>query len=197
MPLSDSALSGIMNAKMKSKNLNGEATPDFCDAVSKGVVTHFLSSNQVSTIDVGTAGAGVGIGKLSGIDISMGSDIYSKLLSKGIAGEDSKPMADAIAEAIVTHFLAANIVNTTNSGVALGSGSGKISGLVPTGMAGLIQAAMSSKSIKGVNAKDFAEAISEGVCQHINTKALVNVVISGAPIVPPVPGVGAGIGKAS
>jgi len=199
--LNGTLLSNILKAKMASKGILGKDMPSFCDAFGTAVVTSFLSMNIVNTTDTGIIAVGTGIGKLSGlVDTVLSLQIFEKFMTKGIRGIPVKSFSDALAEATVLHFNTASIINTTSAGIAVGTGIGKISGLVPTAMSTLMLTKMLSGGIMGIAIKDFCDAFSEAFCQHVTSLGIATVVISGAPVLvggSPVPGAGVGLGKVS
>jgi hypothetical protein len=204
MALNGKALSGIMLGQMASKGLAGSSTPSFCEALSEGIVTGFLSQNQVTTVDTGllpSGAPGVGTGKMVGI---LGPALFGATMplvaGGGIVGSSSTGMIQAICDAIALHFNSANLVNTTHPTVAIGSGVGKILGLNGSGIASIAIGQMTSKGIAGTKMPSLVKAICDGFAINVMATAIVNVTIVGAPLLilgSPVPSAGAGSGKAT
>jgi hypothetical protein len=202
MALNGQALAALMIGEMSSKGILGTAMPKFCQAISDGIVNGFLAQNQVTTIDVGLlpAGApGIGIGKVSGINGQAMFGVTMPLVaSAGMLGTKSQPMIQAVCNAIANHFLAANLVNTLHPTVAVGSGIGKITGLNGSGIASITNGLMLSKGIAGKSMQPLVKAICEGFAINVMATSIVNVTITGAPLLilgVPVPSSGAGTGK--
>ena len=133
MALNAGVLSKLMVAQGASKGILGSEFPKFCLAFSEGIIEAFLEQNTVTTIDVGLVSViltGSGKGKMIGISSSPMLRIAIPLMVAGqIFGTKSVALADAIINAIVIHFIAANIVNTSHIPLAIGTGTGKVLGL--------------------------------------------------------------------
>lgn len=88
--------------------------------------------------------------------------------------------AGAISEGIIESFLAQNIVNTVDAGLlpagAPGIGVGKIAGLNPKAMMGMMLPLVASEGILGVKSKDLVESICTAICNHFLTANIVNTV---------------------
>jgi hypothetical protein len=202
MALNGKALSAIMIGQMGSQGILGTAMPGFCEALSEGIVTGFLSQNQVTTVDTGVlpAGApGVGIGKMAGI---VGSAMFGVTMplvaSGGFLGTKSTGLIKAVTEALALHFTSTNIVNTQHPTVAIGAGVGKVLGLSGAGIASIAIGLMTSKGIAGPQMPGLVKAICEGFAINVMATGIVSVSIVGAPLVTPggtVPSAGSGTGK--
>ena len=174
----------------------------FSMAMGEGIVESFLSMNQVITTDVGFITSGTGKGKLSGLnDQALFALVSSQMMGNGIKGVQMISMAQGISKAVVQHFTSMNMVDTTHMGVALGTGVGKVLGLVPAMMSASIVSKMMGKGIKGTMLLPLVNAVSNGFCTHVMTTGIVNVAIVGSPapliIAVPIPGAGVGKGKVS
>lgn len=200
MALSSTVLSGLMLGQLASKGLFGIDTPKFCQAFSDALVTSFIAANQVTTNDVGVMTQGVGIGKMIGlVPVTLSGLTFGYCVASGLIGTGTQPLCEAVANAVCLHFLAMNIVNTTHTNVALGTGVGTVSGIVPEVMSAVMLAKLSSSGITGTEMKKFTDAFAKGFSNHITSASIVNVVIMGvpAPLVlgAPIPSTGVGIGK--
>lgn len=106
--------------------------------------------------------------------------IISQLSSKGIRGTKMTSFAGAISEGIVESFLAQNIVNTIDAGLlpsgAPGVGIGKMAGLNPQAMIGMMLPLVASEGILGVKSKDLVEAICTAICNHFLSANIANTV---------------------
>ena len=202
MALNAKALSAIMIGQMGSQGILGTAMPGFCDALSEGIVTGFLSQNQVTTIDTGLLPAGVpgaGTGKMAGI---VGSAMFGVTMplvaSGGFLGTKSTGLIKAVTESLAIHFTSANIASTKHPTVAIGAGVGKVLGLSGSGIASIAVGLMASKGISGPNMPGLVKAICEGFALNVMATGIVSVSIVGAPLVTPagtIPSAGSGTGK--
>lgn len=200
MPLNPQQLAQLMEAQCKSKQMFGVSITPFCQAFSSGLVTYFKSSNKVTTSDIGVLTVGSGTGKLIGITPPpMLALARANLAAKNIKGDQVNDFAQAIITAIVTHFLAVSLVKTEHTMVALGTGIGKVSGLVPDQMTSQIVSQMKAKRISGDQIKPFVSCISDAFCKTMLSTAIIQVVITGvpSPVTPagPIPSVGVGTGQ--
>ena len=199
MALNSGQLSIIMINELDKKGINGVSIPNFCQAMSEGVITTFISMNIVSTFDSGTTGFGQGIGNgrtcISGINPQiLGARYASNLYKRKIRGVDMESFANAVSTSVISHILDNNLVNTMNAGVAVGMGTGKISGLEPMTMSNACQINMKNKDIHGITVKDFCDAFGLAFCEHIQSMAIITITISGSPT-SPFAGSGTGFGK--
>jgi hypothetical protein len=106
--------------------------------------------------------------------------MVSQLASKGIRGSKMSSFAGGVSEGIVESFLAQNIVNTIDSGLlpagAPGAGIGKMAGLNPKAMMGMMLPLVASEGILGVKSKDLVEAICTAICNHFLAANLANTI---------------------
>jgi hypothetical protein len=201
MAINGAALGSIMTGQFASRALVGIWAPSFCMGISQGIATSFLAMNVVKTVDVGVIATGAGIGKMSGLNPgALTTLLIAQFSARAIIGVRMKDVASGIANAVCMHFLSANMVNTVSAGIAIGTGIGKVSGLIPTTMSSAIKAKLMSQSIRGISMPFVADAIGNAVCTHIMSMAIINVSIVGAPVLvlgAPIPGGGSGTGKVS
>ena len=199
MALNASLLAVQIIGQLASKGIIGTGIPSFSQAFSDGLITAFVANNKVTTTDTGVITIGTGTGKMIGLVPSVLSVlVQGYTLSKGIFGTGAPSLADAVSQSVVQHFLAFNNVTTTHSGIAVGTGTGKVTGITANSLTQSILGQMASKGVAGPEIKDFVSAFSEGFAAHMNT-ATVQVVIIGIPspliIAAPIPGIGTGQGK--
>lgn len=198
--LNGNLLGSQIMSKLSSKGMTGSMMPSFSMALGEGIVSSFLSMNNVITTDVGFMTAGSGKGKMSGLNEQMLFGLVSPLmLTNGIKGPQMIPMAQAICSAIVQHFISMNMVETTHIGVSLGTGVGKVTGLTPSVMTMAVVSKMLSKSIHGAQLEPLVKAVCQGFCSHVMATGIVNVAIMGSPapliLAVPIPSSGVGKGK--
>jgi len=197
MALDGGILGTLMVSQFSAQTMVGIMMPSLCYALSYGIVLSFLAMNTVETADVGVAVAGVGIGKMSGINPgALIPLMIAQFAGRGINGLYMPNLSIAISNAVCVHFLADNVATTASVGVSIGTGVGKVGSLIPTTMTAAIIAQMEIEGILGLMHPLFADAVANAVCIHILSMGIVNVVIVGAPTpIPPIPSVGLGIGK--
>jgi len=130
-------------------------------------------------------GAGTQTGNIVGLTPSLMSlMMLGKAASQGVAGKDLKKIFDSISFGVVT-CMNTVIVQGTVIGGGPGSGTGKIVGLVPSGLMGLIMAQESFRLIAGKDLIKIASAIAFGICTHIMTVGTVVLTDIGAAAPPP------------
>ena len=200
MALNPSIMSKLIIGQCAAQGLVGTDIPKFSKAFSKGLINSFKSMNKVITVDAGVMTVGSGKGKMTGLVPGTLVKLTKGLMAgSGIAGTQMSPMADAVCNAVVTHFNAMNEVETTHSTVALGSGVGKVSGLVPSVMEAKIMQEMLGQNFKGTMLYPLVSAFSKAFCTNVMAVGVVNVVITGSPaplvLGVPIPSGGSGVGK--
>lgn len=201
MPLNGTLLGGMMSAECAANGLLGAYTPSFCTGFSNGLVNSFLATNMVTTVDVGVMAAGTGIGTITPlIPTALAGLALPQCVSAGAAGVNVPALVQAMSSSICTHF-SLGIANTVHPLVALGSGVGTITGLIPSAMAAQIMGELSSNGIAGVNILPFVNAFCSAFCTFIMSTAIITVVITGVPapliLGAPIPSAGSGTGKVS
>lgn len=195
MALIPATLTTLMVGSFNSLGMIGTAVPSTANAISTGLVPYILASAVVNTVDTGTAGAGVGTGTVTGIfPAGLSAALVGSFSSNGMLGTATPQFTQALGNSIVPFLLTAQ-VSTINTGVATGTGSGKVTGFEPNSMAGFLIASFAANGLTGTSLPQLANAIAQGVCLYLNASLFASVVIVGAPVVPPVPGVGTGFGK--
>jgi hypothetical protein len=195
MPLAGPILGGLIQTQFLSQGFTGSQSVNLAMAIGNGIIIYIQASNfyQGQTVGVGT-GAGVGTGFIQGIvGPVVGTTIYGMMMSKGLAGTKSLNLANAIGNAFATHIVM-GIVTTTSTPVCVGSGFGKLQGLVGTAMGSSIVGQMLAMGLKGTKSIDLAMAIGDGICNSINLSGIITTVIAGGGY-PPSPLSGVEFGK--
>ncbi len=179
-------------ANFAGNTIIGISAVQLATAISAGWCSYMLAGPVVSTADVGSLGAGAGLG--FGLIMSPGSlsqSLRSAFTSHGINGSHREPLIGALSAGLCQSLLLANIV-TVNAGT--GIGTGKIVSVLPV-PAVSIPAMISSfvgVGLVGMSAFGLATAIAQGFDQALPA-AQGQVVIVGPPS--PFPGGGGGLGK--
>lgn len=202
MALNGPQLSKLILAQCSSKGIVGSEISNFSRAMGEGIVESFISMNQVQTMDVGFISMGTGKGKMSGVIAdSLKGVVIPLLTAQTIVGTRMKDLAEAVCVATATHFTSMNEVTTFSCGISVGSGVGKVLGLIPSNMENRIMQKMKAVNHKGTMLLPLVKSFSTGFCNNIMATAIVNVVISGSPSPTfkgnPIPGAGSGKGKVS
>lgn len=193
MALVASALQGLLIAEFASSGILGTASPQLASALSQGITLNILAMAQVQTVDVGTAGAGVGSSTVLGISAGiLGPLMIAQFASAGMLGTFSAPLALAISKAFGTWFLTNQTV-TVHAGVGLGAGVGKVIGLDPGSMGSQIKAFMAAAGLLGTFSPLLAQAVANSIVTHILATGIVATPIAGPPSI--VPAGGTGFGK--
>jgi len=200
MALSGGQLGKLILAQCASKGIIGADMAKFSTAMGEGIVESFKEMNKVQTIDVGVMTVGTGKGKMLGIvPTGLSGMVIPLLAAQGIVGTKMKDLAEAVCMATATHFNTMNEVETTHSTVALGAGTGKVLGLVPSKMESKIIQKMKAQNFNGTMLKPLVKAFATGFCTNVMATAIVTVTISGSPapliLGVPIPSGGSGKGK--
>jgi len=200
MALNGGQLGKLIFAQCASRGILGAEMNKFSTAMGEGIVESFVQMNKVQTIDVGVMTVGTGTGKMMGIiPNALAGMVIPLMMGQGVMGTKMKDLAEGICFAAAMHFNSMNEVQTSHSTVALGSGTGKVLGLIPSVMEAKILQKMLAQNYSGTMMKPLVNAFSTGFCNNVMATAIVTVAISGAPapITPagPVPSAGSGTGK--
>ena len=114
---------------------------------------------------------------------TMKSLIIAKASSVTIAGDKLSYFISAIASATCQYVLSASIVNSTN--IALGPGrgtqTGRVTGLVPSGMSVLMVAKAVASGLSGRDIKKLFDSISFGVVNAMKSVLLQGTIIGAGP----------------
>jgi len=200
MALSGGQLGKLILAQCASKGITGLDMPKFSTAMGEGIVESFKEMNKVTTVDVGVMTSGSGKGKMVGIiPNALSGMVIPLMMGQNLQGIKMKDLAEGICFAVAIHFNTMNMVETTHSTVALGTGVGKVLGLTSTKMESKIMEKMKAQNFDGTMLKPLVKAFSIGFCTNVMATAIVTVVITGAPapliLGAPIPSAGSGKGK--
>jgi len=177
----------LMAAKGASKGLAGSKLPMIEQALSKAVCQYILVSAFVtSTNNVIGPGAGTQTGKILGLSPNtMSGLMVAKAASLGLAGKDIKSLFDTVSFGVVNSMNSVLLQGVVIGG-GLGTGTGKIIGLVPFVLTGIIMIMMKAVKMYGDKTFAMASAIAFGVCTHIMSNGTVSVTNIGAAAGPPI-----------
>jgi hypothetical protein len=191
MPLIPQTMQGLIQARGASQLLSGNKFPDVVSAVSSATCQYVLTTSIVNSTNVALGpGAGTQTGTIMGlIPTAMSSLMQAKAASMALAGRDIMKIFDSVSFG-VCNAMNSLLLQGTIIGAGPGTGTGKISGLVPTGLEALIFTQSVFRLISGRNIKDLISAMAFGICNHIMTTATVlctDIGVAASPPVGPVP----------
>ncbi len=114
---------------------------------------------------------------------TMKSFIIVKASSLTIAGDKLSYFVSAIASATCQYILSASTVNSTNIALGPGGGTqtGKVVGLVPSGMSALMMARATANGLSGRDLKKVFDSISFGVVNAMKAVVLQGTIIGAGP----------------
>ncbi len=192
MATTPASVTGLLQASFAGAGVQGQYAPQLALAIGQGFASYVTSSPIVQTADVGTlgAGAGVGFGLIVAPPALQGA-LSAALSANGMNGVFKEPVALAIALALCQALATAQTL-TVHPGTGIGTGTVVAVVPVPTSSVSLMQASFAGASLLGTSAAGFALAVAQAVDQVLPT-AKGQVVISGP--TSPYPGGGSGFGR--
>jgi len=192
MALLPPPVAGILLANFAGQTILGISAVQMAAAVSAGFCGYMVSAPVVTTADVGTlgAGAGVGFGPVLAPP-SLASALRSSFDAHAIKGNNRDMLIAALSNGLSQSLLLAQIL-TVNAGTAIGTG--KVVGVAPVPAVSipLMIASFVGCGLLGIASINLATAIAQGVDQAL-PQVQAQVVIAGPSS--PFPGGGAGVGK--
>jgi len=100
----------------------------------------------------------------------LGKLILAQCASKGLVGVKMNPLSKALGEGIVSSFKEMNQVQTIDVGVlTVGTGKGKMTGILPNTLTGVVIPLQMAQGILGTEMKAFTEGVCFAVATHFNT----------------------------
>jgi len=119
----------------------------------------------------------------------LGNLILSQSSARGIVGSEMPRFSLAMGMGIVESFLEMNKVNTIDTGVmTVGKGTGKMSGIIPSGLTQVVVPLLMGNGILGTRMKGLAEAVCYATAMHLNSANTVETTHSTVAL-------GSGVGK--
>lgn len=199
MSLIPSAMQGLIQLKASSKLIAGSKFPPLVSAVSKATSQYVLAASIINSTNIALGpGAGTQTGRIVGLQPSgMSLLMMGVAASQGLAGRDIKILFDSVSFGVV-NSLKATLLQGTIIGAGPGTGTGKIMGLIPSGLEALILSQSYFKLISGDKLRSMVKAMAFGICNHIMSVGTVQVtnigVAAGPPVgpvtIPAAPGIG-------
>lgn len=161
MALSQSSAAPIIGASLIGHGIVGVWSPSLAAALAEGLSQYARLGVIATSVDAGTAGAGVGTGV--GVILpepALAQSLVSAFSGFGMTGAFMPNLASAIASGFSSSLALAVL-----SGVhpSVGSGAGRLI-LAPTGAgAGIFYSAMLSASVSGPYSDRLATAVASGM----------------------------------
>lgn len=187
MPYLSSAIKGLAQLNASSKLMSGSKLPAMVAAVSGAASQYILSVSVVNSTNIALGpGSGTQTGRITGLLPSgMSSLMMLKSAALGLSGRDIKKFYDAVSFGVV-NAAKTIVMQGTIIGAGPGTGTGKIIGLVPTGLEALIWAQSTFRLLSGQKLRSMISCVAFGVCNHIMTNAIVTITDIGVAASPPV-----------
>jgi len=187
MPLVPTQMQGLIMGKAASQVLSGEKLPAFVSAVSMATCQYLMAASTVNSTNIALGpGAGTQTGKIAGvIPTAMTSMMMAKAASLGLSGKDIYKLLSSVAFGVCMSLNSVTVSGTI-IGAGPGAGFGKIVGLAPTALQGLIFSQELLRTLSGQMMQQLIAAISFGICNHIMSAATVSLTDIGFFIPPPV-----------
>ena len=186
MPLLSPIMQNLIQLKAASQLISGSKLPDIVSAVSGATCQYVIASAIVNSTNIVTGpGAGTQTGRVVGlIPQQMSTMMQLKAASSLISGRDFGKLCDAISFGVVNAMNSVLLQGTVIGG-GPGTGTGRIIGLVPVALTGLILAQEAFRLISGSKLRDIVSAIAFGICTHIMTVGTVTIIDIGVATPPP------------
>ena len=187
MPIIPQVMTGLMAVKAASNLMSGSKLPAIEASVSYAACQYILTSAIVNSTNVAIGpGSGIQTGKIIGlIPYIMSKSMLLKAASKGLSGKDLGRFFSAISFGVVNGLNTA-VLQGVIIGAGPGTGTGKITGLIPSALQGIILAQEAFRAISGSQARALAGCIAFGICIHIMTFGLMTITDIGVAAPPPV-----------
>lgn len=187
MPLVPPTMTGLAMAKAASNLIAGSKLPSIVSAVTSATCQYLLAAATVNTVNVAVGpGSGTQTGRIYGlVPALMSATMQLKAASLGLFGRDLGKIFGCVSFGVVNGLNLA-VVQGVIIGAGPGTGTGKILGLVPVALQGLILAQDAFRLIAGSKTRDLASCMAFGICTHIMTVGTVVVTDIGVFTPPPV-----------
>lgn len=193
MPITIPSMAAQIKVQLNARTIIGAYSQNLAMGVATGTAS-FIQTLVVQTNDTGTAGAGVGTGKVIIEPASGTGYVTAQMMAAGLVGRNHPLIAQGIAFGIAIEIGATALVQTAVTGVAVGAGIGRIINAEPGTATSLIYAGLTSQGLVGNKVMALANALGTGIATWLNT-ATITTVVAGTPVIPPVVAQGVGVGK--
>jgi hypothetical protein len=186
MPLIPPVMQGMIIAKAASQMIAGSKLPSLVNAICMGTCQYVLSVGTVQSTNVALGpGAGTQIGTIQGLVPSTMCNLMTmRATVAGLTGCDIAKLYSSVSFGVVM-ALKAVIVQGSIIGAGPGSGQGKILGLVPNALSGIIMGFEAAQVLSGQKLPAIISAAAFGICMHITINGIVQLTDIGAAAGPP------------
>ena len=187
MPLVPSSMQGLIQIKASSQLMSGSKLPSLVSAICGATSQYVLSASIINSTNIALGpGSGTQIGRITAlVPQAMTSLMVLKASSMGLSGKDIQKLFGSISFGVINSMKSV-ILQGTIIGAGPGTGTGKVTGLVPSGLEKLILAQSFFRLISGDKLKSMISAIAFGICNHIMTAGVVNITNIGIAASPPI-----------
>jgi len=164
-----------MVQKASSLGLAGsKVMPEFI-AISNGICTYIPLSAIVTTTNVVLGpGTGTWTGPVTAlIPNSMSSMMILKASESMVVGRDTRKFFDAISFGVCQTIMSSVIAQGTVVGGGPGTGTGKVTGLVPSNLEQQIVLNLGQQLLVGGKTNPVISAVAYGICTYILSAATI------------------------
>jgi hypothetical protein len=181
-------MQSLIQLKAASQLMAGSKLPDIISAVSMATCQYLMAVSVVNSTNIVVGpGAGTQTGTVTGLfPQAMSALMFFRASSQGLVGRDLPKLFDAVSFGVTTSVMTSVLVQGTVIGGGPGTGTGKILGLVPTGLEAFILAQEIFRLISGSKIREIVSSMAFGICNHITTTGIVILTDIGAFTPPPV-----------
>lgn len=183
MPIPPQAISSVIQAKASASGVSGSNFPLFANAVESGFRAAALSATLICTA-TGVAGAGTitPAPAAGAIAQAMSSSIMSQIAIKGLVGEKTPQIVDAVSAGVCAS-IPMLLISGVIPGIGVGSGSAKLVTIAAPPFASIMALQGGFTTPQGIA---YCEAIASGICLYLMSALIVpSFIIAGAPVPPP------------
>lgn len=187
MPYISSTIKGLIQLKASSQLMSGSKLPDMVGAISAAASQYILQASIVNSTNIALGpGSGTQIGRITGlVPSAMMSLMLLKSAALGLSGRDLRKFFSAVSFGVINASKSI-VMQGTIIGAGPGTGTGKITGLIPTGLETLIWAQSAFRLLSGQKLRSTISCIAFGICNHIMTTGVVTITDIGIAASPPV-----------
>ena len=167
--------------------LSGPSSLQLAQAVANALSLYLLMPGLMTANVIGVSGPGVvsSAGPLAGYEpASFSTALLTSLSAQGLSGPTLPQTAQAVATGISLNLPMVAAVGVSPV-VSNGGGVGKMVGMLPPALYGLLMSQASVLGLKGSELPRFMLGLATGICTYLNTVAVIPVVSVGAPVPPP------------
>ena len=190
MPLNPPALStGFIAPNLASTGNLGVGVPKFSLGMAIGVCQFLTIESKVTTIDVGTAGAGTSIIPLIVPTPLVQTSLITGFTSLGILGSLAPLFIQGLTNGLVTGWVSLALLQTNHPGVGVGTGVARIIG--PTAVPAITQG-FAAVGMIGDGPAKVAQAIGSALDMVFASFTQPGIPIVGSPSIVAASGVGFG-----